>query len=384
MRSVENPHAAGSGPTRFAKASKRLAWRITCVWCWLHFLGYWMTGQDILLPVERSLGAQIISILSRTGFAPVNGSLLGPILRVGWVLTITEYSVLQLVGLAFYIFLGPLIACFALLFRKALQADASKSSEKPQEKLDQRGRRRQFVVVSVLAAWFLLYGASNSRLPILLGMTVTGFLLALRLYAALSYAQPSESARDWNTGFWPKFVANFAATDAKRLRDGAFKSRLETHLARNIQEFMRYPVGKVLCFFRGARGQRRAGLLVLFQYVGNFLFLGVLAILFWALAIRFALLPQPVAFQAAFQASASRVLPGLGAGELALPWGLTACVSATAWILFVVYAGPAASVFPSLQASYVRRMSGNFGILKSLLSAQNKLIRALKRREAQF
>jgi hypothetical protein len=326
----------------------------------------------------------LISFLSRVGFAPVNASLLGPVVRVGWVLAITEFSIFQLIGLAIYILTGPFIAFFAILFRKALRANALNPAVKQDGPTAQKGRSAQFAVLSALAAWFLLYGASARPLPILLGISVTGVLLAMRLYAALSYAQPSEVAKNVEPGFWLKFALSSADTEAKKLKEGGFKTALEVHMARSMQELWRYFVARVLLFFRGGRGQKRAGLLVLFQYVGNFLLLGILAILFWALVIKFAVLPQATTFQAAFQSSASHVLPGLNSAQLSLPWGLTACMSATAWILFVVYAGPAASAFPSLQASYISKMSAYFKTLRSTLSVQNKLIRLLKLQEKKL
>lgn len=367
--------------SKFTKLCKAYAWRLTCVWAWVHLLGFLTTGRDVLLPVERAAAGRIISALSEVGFAPANTSLLGPIFRIAWILTITEYSVLQFIGLAFYILIGPIIVVLALLFRKALGANSLNSATKQDHQVPQKGVSAQVVVISALSAWFLLYGGSNGRMPILLGILVTGILLAMRVYAVLSYTQPAKTKKSSADGFWLRFVLTVAKNDAVKLKNSEFKTPLEAQVARNIEEFMRFFVARIVLFFRGSRGQRRAGLLVLLQYVGNFLLLGVLAILFWALVIKFSLLPETVTFQSAFQASAAHVLPGLAASSLTLPWGLTACISATAWIMFVVYAGPAASAFPALQATYISRMTTYFGTLRGTLSCQNRLIRGLKRAE---
>ena len=365
--------------TRISKVCKRIAWRLTGFWGWLHLVGYLFTGRDFLIPLERMLGAKLLAFLASIGFAPVNASLLRPVVKIGWVLIITEFSILQVIGLCCYVFFFPITALLALLFRGVALEQTGNQAAKNEE-VGKDTRATSFVLAA-FAAWFLLYGASNGRLPIIAGTGIAGLLLITRIQAAMFYAQPAEKSNALFAGRWILFVINFAKQDLEKMKTTQYTSKIQAHSARRVQEFLRWPIARATLFLRGKRGEKRGTLLVLLQYVGNLLLLGLLTIVFWAMVVRFAALPRAVSFQSAFQVGASHILPGLNSVDLGLPWGLMACISATAWVLLVVYAGPAASIFPSLQASYAERTKTYFTVLKRTLHLQSSLIRALRRLE---
>jgi hypothetical protein len=97
---------------------------------------------------------------------------------------------------------------------------------------------------------------------------------------------------------------------------------------------------------------------VLLRYLLNLFTLAFATILFWALVIRLNAHPFFIGLGQALLASSARVLPGIEIQQgLTLPRWVEAGSSASAWVLFVLYAGPAASIFPLMQQAYVNAMS---------------------------
>jgi hypothetical protein len=99
-------------------------------------------------------------------------------------------------------------------------------------------------------------------------------------------------------------------------------------------------------------------MLVLFRYLLNLFALGFANIFFWALVIRFSTHPQFIGLREALTVSGTRVLPGFTvSSDLKMPLWVAAGSSISSWVLFVVYAGPAASIFPLIQQAYVDAIS---------------------------
>lgn len=379
-QSAQAATANASQLTRALKAAKSFAWRVTSLWVWLHFFSALVFGRDTLFQFEHYAGTAFLNFLVSIRFAPVNANLLRPVLKIAWILTITESSPIQMIGLIFYVIFAPFTVVIALAFRGVGSA-ARPQTAAPKPAETPSSTKRNLLAMAAGAAWFLLYGASSNRLPILLGAFILGSILILRVRTALTYAQPASKTDNLVGGRWVMFVVNMANSEADKIRENAHNTRVSAQMARGIHERLRWFVGNAVRLVHGRRGRERAALLLLFQYIWNFLMLGVLVTVFWAVVIRYAVLPRVVSLQTAFQASASHVLPGLPSPDLLVPWSLTACISVTAWILFVVYAGPAASVFPSLQAAYADRAVLHLSVLKNVLKLQNRLVRSLRRLE---
>jgi hypothetical protein len=97
----------------------------------------------------------------------------------------------------------------------------------------------------------------------------------------------------------------------------------------------------------------------------NLCALGSLAILFWALVIRYSLLPDITGMVPALLASSARVIPGIPeSNSLRFPDWIKVATSITAWMIFVLYAGPVASLFPVLQDRFVKQTSNLYGRLR--------------------
>jgi hypothetical protein len=108
----------------------------------------------------------------------------------------------------------------------------------------------------------------------------------------------------------------------------------------------------------GRAARNRAALLALLQYVFNFCVLGWLAVLFWGLMIHYSTLSD---LRSAILASASRVIPGVPEPNLVtIPDWVKTAASVTAWAIFVIYAGPVASLFPIIQERFVKRSSQRY------------------------
>jgi hypothetical protein len=97
----------------------------------------------------------------------------------------------------------------------------------------------------------------------------------------------------------------------------------------------------------------------------NLCALGSLAILFWALVIRYSTLPELTSMAPSILESSARVIPGIPEPNLPkFPDWIKVATSITAWMIFVLYAGPVASLFPVLQDRFVKQTSDLYGRLR--------------------
>jgi hypothetical protein len=127
-------------------------------------------------------------------------------------------------------------------------------------------------------------------------------------------------------------------------------------------------------YLHGKSARRRTALLALLRFMFNLAFLGSLAILFWAIAIKLALAPAQVPLSQAIVASASRAIPGVpDASALKIPASIQTLDALTAWLVFVLYAGPVASLFPAFQEQAILRSAANYARLRSERTALHRL-----------
>jgi hypothetical protein len=140
----------------------------------------------------------------------------------------------------------------------------------------------------------------------------------------------------------------------------------QIHAQERVSRLLRW----ISLYLRGKSGRTRAALLVLFSYMANLVILGFLTVAFWALAIKLYSAPSHVNLSDALLASASHVIPGVPDAEgIKVSAGIQAGISLTAWAIFVLYAGPVASVFPMLQERYTREVAQHYTTLRAVRAA---------------
>lgn len=342
-------------------ATKRWSWRLTAIWCWLHFFMWIFAGRDRFLKLENRAIFDIELGLSHIGFSPTNKAVFPVLLKVGWLALISGFSALQITWF-FLVYLPsfPLTVVILVFFGKKWRDQLEKNRAKTG--LSQsRPKSRKFTIatIALLAAWILLYAGSNGRLPQMAGMVFAGILLIERFSAALSFAGPIEPVKS-------NLAEAFAETTSKLLhKDGeggtpanSSKDEIPSTVILGLQKWVYFLLRKAAWFTRGSKGRSRAAMIVLLRYLLNLFVLGCATVIFWALAIRLNVSGSALGLTQAVLASAARVLPGLTVpGGLHLPLWVEAGSSVSAWVLFVVYTGPAASIFPLVQQAYVNAMS---------------------------
>jgi hypothetical protein len=317
-------------------------------------------------------------MLVAIGFASSNQRLLPVVAKLFWVLCISQFSWARLMGLSLYVLSAPVWFPLYLFFRKQLKNNQASQTVPPTniELLNTDFSVTAFLVAS-LAAWFALYGNTTSRVPLMVALLLTGSLFATRVYAAFTYTTVLDPD---NGGFLSKItllplalLLSFVRTIANSGAATVPNSRLEAQIL--TQRFVLKLLRRISMYLRGRDGRRRAALFVLLKYMTNLTILGVLTIVFWALAIKLYKAPTLVTISDALLASASHVIPGVPDAEgMKVSAGIQAGISLTAWAIFVLYAGPVASVFPMLQERYMKYVADSYTTLRAFRVMLRRLI----------
>lgn len=375
------------GPPRLAVKKGRewltkAAWRTTGVYCWVRFLTALFGGSQAITLAESGVASRIVTLLSSFGFAPVNAHYLMPVLKGGWVLLITGFTATQIIALAFYILAFPFfVIAFVLwlLLRNMLDvtlpAVTQVISPSP---LGRAALPTTTLCGSLLIGWFLLYGDSTSRSQIIPGMVLSGVLFLLFVFRAFQRARPANEA---DAGVL-RSVEDAADKTVKSSEQEDEKAKYEKKQdivnKINSARLSRRAFRRMSILARGRRGRERISTLLLLEYVASLLLLGFTGALFWALATKLAAVPRALSIGDALQISVSFFLPGSN-HDLAggVPSWVRIGAGVSAWLLFVLYVGPAASLQVGRQQLLTRRIETTY----------RKLRRAtlyLKQREAKL
>ena len=344
---------------------KSYCWRATAIWCWLHIVSSIAFRKDEFRRVEVITVHGLEKILRVLDFSPGKLDLLPLILKAFWVLCISNFSAIQMVGLCLYIAVSP-ITFLALGLKPNLSTQylANKEKEGAKPSAVQVGFHSQSFLVASLIVWFSLYGSSASKGPIISALLLTGALLMVRLSKATPYTTTEEvgdgNPSTWLSRFaWRYFLNTAEQLVNKKLTVAQLNSSVKTQ--RWILRKLRY----LSIFLRGRVGKRRASLLVLLRYIYDFALLGALLVLFWALYIKLTLSPHPLITKDALIASASHIIPGVQeVNAVSLNKTLEILIPFSGWIMFVVFIGPVASMYPAYQDRYLKRVEADYNVIR--------------------
>jgi hypothetical protein len=366
---------------------KSWAWRLTAAVVLLRWLLF-ITGINVFDDLQTRIVSKIVSALSAIGFAPVNADYLPRVLKFTWVLIITGFSPLQvLVGLPLYIIVFPFTVIGYLVFHEALDVAPKSTQDDSRSGLRPKGRDFPLVslTMSLLLGWFVLYGGSVSRRPVFVGLVLSGVLFLTLAYRSFLRANPVDET---DTAVFAALAVKGHAIAVQTI-EGVMNKPPTTKMAaisalKVGQLIYIKPFRWITLFFRGRRGRDRIAVIILSKYVVSLLFLAMSAILFWAFAMRIAVPLEATSFVTSIRLSASHFLPGVNqTSPASLPLWAEFGPALTAWILFVIYIGPAASVLSQNQKDFIRQMAPSYQLLRKttlLWRRYRQMMELLKKR----
>jgi len=348
---------------RSIRVIKRYAWRITVVWCWAHIFTLLVCRRDVFSPFERRVAIYFAGCASRFGFSPAGSRYILGFVKVFWCLSISGFSWLQFCGLFLYIGLVPIAIIWNIAFwylRKRGKIPQGVVEKPPGAiavpKAFERGFPISKLLYSLLAGWFLLFANSTGRVPILVALILTALVFAIRLYGTTVYIAIAEVG---GSGFASRiawFPFGYLLNVLRQIVSGRVKDEQLLSWLKFQRRLLRL-LRRISTCFHGKAAERRAALLVFFTYSVDLLVLGTLVIFFWALWIKLFNLPTDVDISKAVLASAARVIPGIPTPEgIKVVDFVQTGASLSGWLLFVLYVGPVASMFPVLQERYLLKI----------------------------
>lgn len=340
---------------------KAYCWRATAVYVWIRvvaaFFGFFQQFSDF----ESRIINHLIECLSAIGFAPVNTSILAPVLRGGWILVITGFKFYEVLWLAVYAVTIPVWGPLAIAFRN--YSDVSKDS--PGASTIRRGLRKEkkprirwfSFCTLLLFAWFLLYGNAETRLQIVPGVILSGVFFLFLIYRLFLRVTPNKEVN--LLSFYWLARLRLTAVDMQKARiKKEYKKRSDLKADAMIVRFTRRMFVRISLLLRGRSAVERVSLFVLAEYITSLIVVAGAAILFWAVVIK-AVAPKPIDLLTCFHLSVSSFLPSIHTPvtEVPLPLWTNVGPATTAWVLFVLYISPASFVLPEKQRATINGLS---------------------------
>jgi len=356
--------------------AKKVAWRVTGVCAWLWFISLFIFGASPVDSAESWLAYKFSAFLSAVGFAPVNGAALPFVLKAGWLLVITGFNPAQVAGLVTYIFLAPVWVPVWYFYREHF---AEALSRREATESHSKWPALSFCTAG-LVGWFMVYGEAASVGPISVGVVLSGLVLLLFIYRALQRTKPLTFLEVSVLGGLERFtsIANGATENEKKkpVSKGS-------EAAVNVRTYggLRTALIQLAFWIHGKRGKDRVYMFVLVEYMLFLFMLAFAGILFWALAAKAASAPHYAPLSTFFYFSASHFLPGVS--PPVIPWTLPLAMqvgpSLTAWVLFVVFVGPAASLVPIRQTAYGTRLAATYVIFRRSILSLSAYLRRMEK-----
>jgi hypothetical protein len=299
-----------------------------------------------------------------------------------WLFAICGFSWGQLIGFFLYVPFLPLLLFVRIFLRKKLppyrktRDESLKASRKSGVPIPKRAWG--LPLFCLLLLWLVLYGQTSTPYPLFLALVLTALLFCSRVGAALTFAVPAGESSWDRIESMSATTRKFVLSTSESFKNGQILEKWHLKLTVWTCTFTLRRFRALSKWFHGKAARRRTALVVLLRFMLNLAALGGISILFWAIAIKFALAPAHVALNEALLASASRAIPGIpDPSDLKVPAIVQTLDSLTAWLVFVLYAGPVASLFPAFQEQAIARSSANYARLRHERKAMYRFIAPL-------
>ena len=361
---------------------KKIAWRATATVYWVWRTIRFVLGSAFVNSVAAPMMVRLGAFLSAVGFAPVHSEYLPRILQIGWLLAIVGFKPFELLGLYIYIQIAPLTLVGYLAFREYRRDFDTGVTDKKGLRPPKVRRPALTTVGLLLLGWFVLYGDASSRRALVTGAILSGllfFLLAGRAFQRVKppiYPDGSEPA----SGFEKLGLSMItsAADSVKRAVEA--KKRMEVNGNLFLYQKSRSIWRRFALLMRGQAGKNKLYLLLLIDYVVSLLVLGAAAILFWAIVAKLASAPSTYSLTTFVRVCSSYFLPNIKPSIAPdLPLWVQVGSSITAFILFVLFVGAAASLLPSRYSAYGERLNRKYRIARKFAVSFAGTSRALER-----
>jgi len=344
------------------KTVNKWFWRTTALWCWVHLLSLFVFRHDLLAIPEQAVSLKIFHFVVSNGFSPSNPKLYPLLLKVFWLLLLTRGKAIFLLGFLIYVAFAPLALAWTLFFYFLRRA---KGLPKPiVEAPVLTWEERQFakssssgLLICGIVLWFLLYGQTGSRGPLVLGLAMTGSLFLTQFYRTTLRVALAEIDEAGLISRIAHFPYGYLFRVIRQISRGTFRTDEQLFKAARHWMWVLGRLRRLNAYMRGKSAERRAALLVLLRYSFGLMSIAALAVLFWSFVIRLSS-SSTITATDALLASAARMVPGVAGPEaIKVSNFVQTGASLTAWFVFVLYAGPMASMFPILLERYVRKIS---------------------------
>jgi hypothetical protein len=186
---------------------------------------------------------------------------------------------------------------------------------------------------------------------------MTGSLLLIQFYRTTLRVALAEIDEDGLISRIAHLPYGYLFRVIQQISRGTFRTDEQLFKAARHWMWVLGRLRRLNAYMRGKGAERRAALLVLLRYSFGLMLIAALAVLFWSFVIRLSS-SSTITTADALLASAARMVPGVAGPEaIKVTNFVQTGASLTAWFVFVLYAGPMASMFPILLERYMKKIS---------------------------
>lgn len=373
--------ASGDGPSRknskqTAHILKKIAWRATASYAWIN--AFFSLMFDHSVGASLHLSTRLAALLSSFGFAPLDPRSLAKVFWTAWILVISAFRPIEIIALTIYVIVFPIVPLGIYLASGTKPKDTSETNKKLGLGPIKQRRIALPLCAVLLLSWFVLFGDTNSRRPAIVGTALAGILFLLLAVRAFQRVRPSYEP-DPNFLRVPKILGlSFLQTAAEQLPK--IKTKNEAIVSQRTYVLFRKLYRCLALWTRGRRAKNRVYLFVLAEYVASLVLLAGSAILFWAMADKVFVIASDFPLSRLISINASMFFPTLPAIGLptTLPKILLVGPSISAWVLFVLYVGPASTILASRQDAYAKSITTAHAIFRKFTFGYGAHVRFMK------
>lgn len=368
------------------KRFKRYAWRATGLYAWFRVGCALFTDNHIPRSLGTKLANFLLKSLSAVGFEPSGALHLPFVLKVWWTSLIVQFEISESVGLAIYLLSFPALLLLYLPFRREFNKILTETEASQGTGRGLAPRKKAFPLSAIcsclLFGWYLLYGGSDKRLPLLLAVFLAGVLFILVAYKAFLRAKPLGSSDLSGLSSVEEYASKGLKAILAQVKDNTQKP---ASLAISLKMFrwQRWILIHLAAFLRGKRGKDRIYLLLVLQYALSLLLLGACAVLFWALTLR-SIDPANLSNFMSLILVLHHFLPGIASPSVKtlLPLWAELGPGITAWVLLGAYVAASGSLLPGKQLAYAERAEKTFAKVRLATVTFNQLLQVMSKKQA--